>query len=162
MIAVIKSHHILDTVRPTFQTGETWCGPAVVQAVLAKYGVATEQEHLAMSMNTGPNGTSFEELFWLMRCCSVEVEDTDASVEVVYEDVRRGASAVLCVKAYGNGHYVCLVGDSRRNWFFADPSVESGFGFIPKRDFPRRLAVRRAMVVRGRSKSTVPVREIPE
>lgn len=162
----VPKEYIVDPVVPSVQLSNYTCGPAIGQCVLAKYGHDASQDDIAEQMGTNEWGTNVEGLVRGLVWYGLRVNHFTGSMEGLYDAVLRGNSAILCIYAYGFTHWVALVGQSRRNWFFADPSAENGLGFVSKQDFPSRWYNRLAVVISGtprrNSLTTVPVQRIPK
>lgn len=134
--------------------------------ILAKYGILVSQEALATVMETTePLGTKPSGIVKGLRHYKVSARLTHGlSMEQLIRGIKElGESVILDIDAYGCSHYVCLIGESRRNWLFADPMAENGLGFIAKRDFiphwPKRLAII-ASRRRATQSKTLPVHRI--
>lgn len=162
----VPRKHLIDPLVPSVQQTNSTCGPAVAQAILAKYGRDVEQAELARVMGTSDTGTDETELRAGLELHGLRtVVRSGASMEVLIESVRRGKSVVLCIRAWGFTHWVALMGESRRNWYFADPSTETGLGYIPKLEFNGFwFTTGRGIIVSGAARrnasTTVPVQRI--
>lgn len=148
------------------QTRNYTCGPAIVQAVLAKYGIDVSQDKVSEIAGTTNDGTTEDGIVAAIKHYGLKTKVLDAvSVEVAYENLMRGCSVVTCIRAWGFTHWVAMIGSSRRNWYFADPSAEGGMGYIAKTDFHPRWYNRRVIVVSGtprrNSRTTLPIQRIP-
>lgn len=163
----VERKHIIDPVVPSVQQKGFTCGPAVVQAILAKYGRDVEQSDIERESGCTENGTVETGLVYALRHYGLTASVQDrVSVETLYEEVLRDNSVILCITAWGTGHWVALIGQSRRNWYFADPSAEGGLGYIKKSEFYPRWYNRRGIVVSGvprrNAMTTLPFQRIPE
>lgn len=162
----VERTRIIDPAVPAVQQKEYTCGPTVLQAIFAKYGRDISQDEIAHDAGTTEQGTNDAGMLLAIEKQGLTATPQHASMEVLYEELKNGNSVILCITAYGCSHWVALIGQSRRNWFFADPATEGGIGYIPKLDFHRRWSHRRAIVVSGvprrNSLTTLPAQRIPE
>lgn len=155
----------MDTLVPTRQSTDYYCGPACAQMILAKYGINVEQQELAAAMRTNGSGTNTRDLVRVLRSYPVQVSHAkNVSMEVLMASLRAGSSVIQLLSVYGCSHYVCLVGESRRNYYYADPETEFGWGYVSKKDHSRQWCDRFGIIVSSRrvDTDTVPVELIPE
>ena len=161
----VPREKLFDPVLPSAQQTPYTCGPGVGQAVLSKFGIDVEQDTLAEAMGTTVEGTPVEGLIKGLYAFGVDAEVATGSIEELATKVDSCTSIIICIYAYGYTHWVALVGESRKAWYFADPSSENGLGYILKSEFPQRWYNRIAVSVIGtphrKAAHTVPLQEIP-
>lgn len=137
--ARVRTDRIYDKLVLSSQMHDSWCGPALVQAVLAKHGIDRPQFELAIEMGTtddkGTKPESIVDAFTRRKIAATRYSEETISVDEAMILVRTGSSAILPILAYRESHYLALVGESQNNWFFADPYAEMGLGYLPKIGF---------------------------
>lgn len=162
----VQRKYLVDPITPVVQCTDYYCGPSVAQMVLAKYGIDRTQNYLAGVMRTNQDGTEIAQLTKTLQSYKLRaIHYQTRQIDTLIQDVHQGKSVILDIDAYqGSSHYVLLIGESRRNWFFADPMIHHGLGFIRKFEFSHYWRYQNSIVVwkprRGQS-STIPVWRIP-
>lgn len=146
--------HDLDLPK-TIQVQETWCAPACVQAIVAKHqNVARCQSWYAQLLSTSVLGTERWRIEATLVYYDLEVKEIRG-----LPSIPPGPSVTYLydLRAYGNGHYACLVGWNSRRTFWMDPAIEIGYDTIPASKFLSRLTDGTGLMVTGGKRRTHPL-----
>lgn len=93
-----------------FQENEAYCGPAVVQMVLQRFGVTASQQEIAKELETDMVvGTSAKELeaFFVRRHFGVERKN-DATWEDVFAGLTKGTVIIGYIEQGSDPHYALV------------------------------------------------------
>lgn len=126
------------------QINEHYCGPAILQMVLAAYGVETSQEALAEEIgkeNIFERGTTPEELVAVLSKHRFKVDAKNLrDIAEVRDALEEGAIVVTCYTeaVWEWGHYALIRDISDTHVMFIDPDTEDGNVALPLREFEQR------------------------
>lgn len=122
-----------------FQENEAYCGPAVVQLVLRRFGVELAQRDIAKELETDMVvGTSASELqkFFEKRGLAVERKN-NATWEELQTAPARGVAIVGYIEPEGDPHYAVVKSADHQAITLADPWHGDDF-VLPKEEFLKR------------------------
>jgi predicted double-glycine peptidase len=139
---------------PLISQASPWtCGPAALMAVLVYFGVFDDAEsRLDAELGATPeDGTRVRELVAAARRFGL-LADARTSLELddLKDELARGAVVIVAMQAWSqrtvtdwrshweDGHYVVVVGVSDDRVYFMDPSVRTGYAYLPRADFVDR------------------------
>ena len=136
---------------PLISQSSPWtCGPAALMAVLVYFGVFDETESvLERELGATPEeGTAVTSLVAVARRYGL---DADARTDLTLEDsdraLARGTVVIVALQAWADapvtdwrsrwedGHYVVVVGVTAERVYVMDPSVRTGYAYLPRAQF---------------------------
>jgi predicted double-glycine peptidase len=139
---------------PLISQSSPWtCGPAALMAVLVYFGVydGAESQLDAELAVTPEDGTRVRDMVAVARRFGLRA---DARTGLGFEDLRRelarGAVVIVALQAWAtgqvtdwrsdweDGHYVVVVGVGGDRVYFMDPSVRTGYAYLPRAEFVDR------------------------
>jgi ABC-type bacteriocin/lantibiotic exporter with double-glycine peptidase domain len=139
---------------PLVSQAHPWtCGPAALMAALVYFGVFDEPEaRLDAELGaTAEGGTRVSSIVAEARRFGL---DAQAQTGMTFADLERelasGAVVIVAVQAWPDhavpdwrtnwedGHYVVVVGLSTERVYVMDPSVRTGYAYLPRGDFLAR------------------------
>ena len=126
-------------VKHIFQENDFYCGPAVVQMVLARFGVEVAQKDIAKELETDlVVGTSARELqkFFEKRGFVVE-QKNDATWEDVAAGLTKGAVIIGYIEQEGDPHYALVSRVEGDTIVLKDPTHGDNLG-LTKEEFLQR------------------------
>jgi len=101
-----------------------FCGPAVVQMVLAFYNIVISQDTLARKMGTSPNsGTSHKELENIFKNYGFRIQSrNNGNLGLVRKYLLARIPVIVnYTDTYGTGHYAAVIGFSDESIILNDP-----------------------------------------
>jgi|SRR5262252_41774 len=139
---------------PLISQSHPWtCGGAALMATLVYFGVFDDAQS-RLDAELGANaeaGTSVHQIVKVARRFGLQAE---ARTELTLDDVRRalagGAVVIVAVQAWSSaqvkdwqanwedGHYVVIVGLTDDRVYVMDPSVRTGYAYLPRGQFIER------------------------
>lgn len=123
---------IVDRVPRYPQQHDVWCGPACIDMIAAKFGIEVTQSQVAQAVGAP---VSDRAIVGYLRSLGLKVhESRRTELPALYSRVTSGSSVILLI----GEHYVILIGESRKNWIFADPESPTLLGYVPKKEIGSR------------------------
>ena len=139
---------------PLISQASPWtCGPAALMAVLVYFGVFDDAESRldAELAATPQDGTRVRDIVTVARRFGL-VADARTVLELddLKNELARGAVVIVALQAWApgavtdwrshweDGHYVVVVGVSDDRVYFMDPSVRTGYAYLPRAEFVDR------------------------
>lgn len=139
---------------PLISQASPWsCGPAALMAVLVYFGRFDESEsRLDAELGATPqDGTRVRNLVAGARRFGLLAEARTAlELDDLRNELSRGAVVIVALQAWAmgavtdwrshweDGHYVVIVGVSDDRVYFMDPSVRTGYAYLPRAEFVDR------------------------
>jgi predicted double-glycine peptidase len=139
---------------PLISQASPWtCGPAALMAVLVYFGVFDDAEsRLDAELGATPqDGTRVRDLVAAARRFGLLAEARTAlELDDLKNELSRGAVVIVALQAWAtgavadwrshweDGHYVVVVGVSDERVYFMDPSVRTGYAYLPRAEFVDR------------------------
>jgi predicted double-glycine peptidase len=139
---------------PLISQASPWtCGPAALMAVLVYFGVFDDTEsRLDAELGATPeDGTHVGDLVAAARRFGLAADArTGLELDDLKSELARGAVVIVALQAWASravldwrshwedGHYVVVVGVSDDRVYFMDPSVRTGYAYLPRADFVDR------------------------
>lgn len=139
---------------PLISQSSPWtCGPAAVMAVLVYFGAFDGAEsQLDVELRaTREDGTRVSDIVAVTRRFGLRAE---ARTGLALDDLRRelagGAVVIVALQAWASGevtdwrshwedgHYVVVVGVTEDRVYVMDPSVRTGYAYLPREEFVER------------------------
>jgi predicted double-glycine peptidase len=136
---------------PLISQAAPWtCGPAALMATLVYFGVFDDTEAaLDEELGATPeNGTSVESMVAVARRHGLSAEArTGLTVDTLARALARGAVVIVAIQAWPtepvtdwrahweDGHYVVVVGVTPERVYAMDPSVRTGYAYLPRAQF---------------------------
>jgi predicted double-glycine peptidase len=129
------------------------CGPAALMAALIYFGVFDDPEsRLDTDLHATPEeGVDPQRLAAEARAFGLEAEvRTGLTFDDLASELARGSLVILALQAWPSrpvadpatewedGHYVVLVGLDDERVYAMDPSVRTGYGYVPRQEFLKR------------------------
>lgn len=139
---------------PIVSQAHPWsCGAAALMSALLYFGVFDDPESRldAELAVTRERGTSVENIVAEAHRFGLEAQArTGLTVEELDREMGRGAVVIVALQAWADhpvadwkanwedGHYVVIVGVSDDRVYVMDPSIRTGYGYLPRADFVDR------------------------
>jgi predicted double-glycine peptidase len=139
---------------PLISQSTPWtCGPAAVMAVLVYFGVFDEAEsQLDAELSATPeDGTRVRDIVAVVRRFGLSADArTGLALDDLTRELGRGALVIVALQAWAkgdvtdwrshweDGHYVVVVGVSGDRVYVMDPSVRTGYAYLPRAEFVDR------------------------
>ena len=139
---------------PLISQGRPWsCGAASLMSVLVYYGVFDDAEsQLDAELRPDPErGTAVTSIVAAARRFGLDAEArTGLNIDDLAHELTSGAVVIAAIQAWPaapvrdwrtaweDGHYVVVVGVSRERVYVMDPSVRTGYGYLPRDEFVAR------------------------
>jgi predicted double-glycine peptidase len=136
---------------PLISQSAPWtCGPAALMAVLVYFGVFDDAESvLDQELGATPEeGTPVSSMVAVARRHGLGAEArTDLTLEHLEAALARGAVVIVALQAWADGavtdwrahwedgHYVVVVGVTGDRVYVMDPSVRTGYAYLPRGQF---------------------------
>ena len=136
---------------PLISQSSPWtCGPAALMAVLVYFGVFDETESvLERELGATPEeGTAVTSLVAVARRYGLDADArTDLTLEDLDRALARGTVVIVALQAWADapvtdwrsrwedGHYVVVVGVTAERVYVMDPSVRTGYAYLPRAQF---------------------------
>lgn len=122
------------------QENDYYCGPAVLQMILEKFGVKKSQKEIAQAANsTLERGTFHRDMCRMAKENNLYVyAKKNATIEEIEKLVDQGFPVVVnYIEPEGDGHYAIVIGYGTDDLIFNDPYHGEKFRF-PKKEFKHR------------------------
>ena len=139
---------------PLISQASPWtCGPAALMAVLVYFGVFDDAESRldAELAATPEDGTRVRDIVTVARRFGLAADArTVLELDDLKNELARGALVIVALQAWAtgavtdwrshweDGHYVVVVGVSDDRVYFMDPSVRTGYAYLPRAEFVDR------------------------
>ena len=139
---------------PLISQSSPWtCGPAALMAVLVYFGVFDDAEsRLDAELRATPeDGTHVRDIVAAARRFGLRADArTGLAPDDLSRELSRGAVVIVAMQAWAtekvtdwrsdweDGHYVVVVGVSDERVYFMDPSVRTGYAYLPRAEFVDR------------------------
>jgi predicted double-glycine peptidase len=139
---------------PLISQSQPWtCGAAALMATLVYFGVFDDAESsLVAELGTTPvDGTHVRDIVSVARRFGLTAEArTRLTLADLEAQLAGGAVVIAALQAWpsrrvsdwrsdwDDGHYVVIVGVSRRRVYVMDPSVRTGYAYLTRDEFLRR------------------------
>jgi ABC-type bacteriocin/lantibiotic exporter with double-glycine peptidase domain len=139
---------------PLISQGQPWtCGGAALMAALVYFGLFDDSEsRLDAELEATPEqGTRVSSIVATARRFGLAAEArTGLSLDDLEREVRGGAVVIVALQAWAggavtswpthweDGHYVVVVGLSDDRVYAMDPSVRTGYAYLPRQQFVER------------------------
>jgi predicted double-glycine peptidase len=139
---------------PLISQASPWtCGPAALMSVLVYFGVFDDAEsRLDAELGATPqDGTRVHDLVAVARRFGLAADARTAlDLDDLKGELARGAVVIVALQAWApgavtdwrshweDGHYVVVVGVSDDRVYFMDPSVRTGYAYLPRAEFVDR------------------------
>jgi predicted double-glycine peptidase len=139
---------------PLISQASPWtCGPAALMSVLVYFGVFDDAEsRLDAELGATPqDGTRVRNLVAVARRFGLAADArTTLELDDLKNELSRGAVVIVALQAWAtgavtdwrshweDGHYVVVVGVSDDRVYFMDPSVRTGYAYLPRAEFVDR------------------------
>jgi predicted double-glycine peptidase len=136
---------------PLISQSAPWtCGPAALMAALVYFGVFDEAEsRLDAELGATPDeGTHVRDIVAGARRFGLSAEaQTGLTLESLNRELAGGAVVIVALQAWASGavtdwrsdwedgHYVVVVGVTGDRVYVMDPSVRTGYAYLPRRQF---------------------------
>jgi predicted double-glycine peptidase len=136
---------------PLISQAAPWtCGPAALMATLVYFGVFDDTEsRLDEELGATPEaGTSVESMVAVARRHGLRAEArTGLTVDELGRALARGDVVIVALQAWSSaavtdwrahwedGHYVVIVGVTPERVYAMDPSVRTGYAYLPRAQF---------------------------
>lgn len=122
------------------QENDYYCGPAILQMILERFGIKKSQEEIAKVADTNSErGTFHRDLLKMVRENGLYAyAKRHATVKEIEKFVDEGLPIVVnYIEPEGDGHYAIVVGYDTQDLVFNDPWHGKNFRF-PKKEFESR------------------------
>jgi predicted double-glycine peptidase len=139
---------------PLISQASPWtCGPAALMSVLVYFGVFDDAEsRLDAELGATPqDGTRVRNLVAVARRFGLSADArTTLELDDLKSELGRGAVVIVALQAWAtgpvtdwrshweDGHYVVVVGVGDDRVYFMDPSVRTGYAYLPRTEFVDR------------------------
>lgn len=146
-VVLYKSHrNSIGDFPLTRQSTSYNCGPAVIQSVLAYYGINYREDELAKALGTTEKvGTSSSSIIGLFINLGLSVDARQMTIDDLRHAVDNKIPTILCIQAWPytegkliNDHYVVLVGYDKNIFTFEDPSLLGVLGYLTEDELLKR------------------------
>src|SRR5690606_14373902 len=119
-----------------------WCGPAVLQMVMAFLGDVVQQEKLAVMLGTSEEeGTDEEDMERVVRELGYEIVENKGTVEDIRSCIQKGIPVIVAfIEPIKNeGHYSVVTDIDDEEIVLSDPEIERYPTItLPIKDFVER------------------------
>lgn len=116
------------------------CGPAVLQSILAYYGVVYEYESLAKRLKVCKRqGTATKAIVRVARSAGLRVAVRERfTLDLLRQSLDRCRPVVVAMSAYGDGHWAAAVGYDRQRIYLQDPIRGEHLAYLNVEEFMTR------------------------
>ena len=132
MISLIQLFEYLD-LKDVRQSKTYTCGPAIMQSILASYGIDSRENQLSKLMNTTKNGTNFSGFIKIAELFKIKYKYGVFTIKDIKTFIDSGFPIIMLVQAYSknkvdysktyeHGHYVAPIYYDDTKIYFEDPS----------------------------------------
>lgn len=118
----------IEGIKPIVQRTSYTCGPAALRTIFAHYGVKVSERELVEEAEITEDGTGFTQMKQLARSHGFTFREyRNGTINDLRRWLLKDSPVLTSIQDYGapngnNGHYVVVVGMSKRYVHLADPA----------------------------------------
>ena len=141
---LINGNIIKISLPKTTQEKDYTCGAAIVRSIFSYWGVMieTEDEYCLQLETDDKEGTNPQKIIEMAKRYGFKVKHSEMfNMRQLKYYLSRGKTFICMIQAWGSGHYIAPIGYDKDNFYFADPYLYHGRGYLSYKEFDRRWKI---------------------